>query len=173
MILREMTHADYPALAEIMQDPETMKAYEHAFSDEETRVWLERMLARYKTDGFGLWAVVLKATGEMIGQCGLTWQEYAGQRVLEIGYLFQRRHWKNGYALKSARACKVYAFDTLHAGEVFSIIRDSNIASMNVAIRNGMTVRGTFIKHYYAIDMPHLAFSIRKEDFQPSVSEEK
>ena len=164
LLLREMTQADYPALAEILQDRVAMFAYEHAFSDEETQTWLDRMRERYAKDGFGLWAVVCKETGEMIGQCGLTWQNYEGERVLEIGYLFQRKHWKKGYAIEAARACKHYAFETLHVNEVFSIIRDNNIASMNVAIRNGMTIRGTFIKHYYGIDMPHFAFSVRKDE---------
>ena len=164
LLLREMTQADYPALAEILQDRVAMFAYEHACSDEETQTWLDRMRERYAKDGFGLWAVVCKETGEMIGQCGLTWQNYEGERVLEIGYLFQRKHWKKGYAIEAARACKHYAFETLHVNEVFSIIRDNNVASMNVAIRNGMTIRGTFIKHYYGIDMPHFAFSVRKDE---------
>ena len=83
LLLREMTQADYPALAEILQDRVAMFAYEHAFSDEETQTWLDRMRERYAKDGFGLWAVVCKETGEMIGQCGLTWQNYEGERVLE------------------------------------------------------------------------------------------
>ena len=166
LLLREMTQEDYPALAEIMQDREAMFAYEHAFSDEETQAWLNRMLERYRMDGFGLWAVVLKTTGEMIGQCGLTRQDVSGKEVLEIGYLFQRKHWKQGYAIEAARACKAYAFDTLHANEVYSIVRDNNVASMNVAIRNGMTIRCRFIKHYYGIDMPHFAFSIREEEYK-------
>lgn len=166
LLLREMTQADYPTLAEIMQDREAMFAYEHAFSDEETQAWLNRMLERYRTDGFGLWAVVLKTSGEMIGQCGLTRQDVSGREVLEIGYLFQRKHWKQGYAIEAARACKAYAFDTLHANEVYSIVRDNNVASMNVAIRNGMTIRCRFIKHYYGIDMPHFAFSIREEEYK-------
>ena len=45
-----------------------MYAYEHAFSDAEVNSWLERQLKRYVTDGFGLWAVLLKETGSMIGQ---------------------------------------------------------------------------------------------------------
>ena len=165
LILREMTQEDYPALAQILQDREAMFAYEHAFSDEETQAWLNRMLERYRADGYGLWAVVRKETGEMIGQCGLTRQRVEEREVLEIGYLFQRKHWKQGYAIEAARACKVYAFETLNADEVFSIVRDNNIASMNVAIRNGMTIRSRFTKHYYDMDMPHYAFSIRKEQY--------
>jgi len=46
--------------------------------------------------------------------------------------------------------------------EVFAIVRDTNIASMNVAIRTGMTIRTRFIKHYRGVDMPHYAFSVRR-----------
>lgn len=156
-----MTQSDYPALSAIMQDELTMKAYEGAFSDEETQAWLDKMLTRYTTEGLGLWAVILKENDEMIGQAGLTWQNVGDQKVLEVGYLFRRDHWGKGYATEAAVACKEYAFTSLNAREVYSIIRDSNIASMNVAIRNGMLIRERFIKHYRNVDMPHFLFSVK------------
>lgn len=70
LLLREMTEEDFPALCKILQDEEVMYAYAHAFSDEEAAAWLENQFKRYRTFGNGLWAVVLKGTGEMIGQCG-------------------------------------------------------------------------------------------------------
>ena len=161
LLLREMTQRDYPALSAIMQDELTMKAYEGAFSDEETQAWLDKMLTRYTTEGLGLWAVILKENDEMIGQAGLTWQNVGDQKVLEVGYLFRRDHWGKGYATEAAVACKEYAFTSLNAREVYSIIRDSNIASMNVAIRNGMLIRERFIKHYRNVDMPHFLFSVK------------
>ena len=97
----------------------------------------------------------------MIGQCGLTYQECDGREVLEIGYLFEKAYWHQGYAMEAAAGCKQYAFEQLHAPEVYSIIRDNNFASMNVAIRNGMTVRGRIIKHYYGMDMPHYVFCVK------------
>ncbi|MEZ7872414.1 MAG: GNAT family N-acetyltransferase, partial [Eubacteriales bacterium] len=92
---------------------------------------------------------------------GLTRQMADGRQVLEIGYLFNRLYWSRGYAAEAAGACRGYAFDKLGAAEVFSIIRDSNLASMNVAIRNGMLARGRFTKHYRGVDMPHLIFSVK------------
>ncbi len=160
LILREMTHDDYPALCEILRDDAVMYAYEGAFSDAEAKAWLERQLDNYRTLGFGLWAVVLKETGAMIGQCGLTLQEYRDERVLEVGYLFQKAFWHCGYATEAAAMCKEFAFDKLNAPEVFAIIRDTNIASQNVAKRIGMTAKDTFIKHYRGVDMPHVLFSI-------------
>jgi [ribosomal protein S5]-alanine N-acetyltransferase len=164
LTLREMTEADLPALSAILQDAQTMYAYEGAFSDTETWEWLERQIARYQTDGFGLWAVVLRASGEMIGQAGITWQQVEGERMPEIGYLINRACWHKGYAIEAAAACKRYAFDTLGFAEVFSIIRDTNVASINVALRNGMLLRKRFMKHYRGVDMPHLAFSARRDE---------
>lgn len=105
-----------------------MTAYEHAFDDAEVQQWLENQLRRYREDGFGLWAVLLKDTEQMIGQCGITWQECNGRRVLEVGYLFEKAYWHQGYATEAAIACKEYAFEVLQADEVFSIIRDNNFA---------------------------------------------
>ena len=58
--LREMTQDDYTDLCEILQDAETMYAYEHAFTDTEVQNWLNRQLERYKQFGFSLWAVIDK-----------------------------------------------------------------------------------------------------------------
>lgn len=164
LYLRKMEQSDYSALCKILQDEEVMYAYEHAFSDEEVQEWLDRQRKRYEDYGFGLWLVALKDTDEVIGQCGLTMQECNGKQVLEIGYLFQKAYWHKGYATEAAVACKKYAFETLKAKEVFSIIRDNNIPSQKVAKRNGMKVVDQFVKHYYGMDMPHLVFSIKCDE---------
>lgn len=164
LLMREMKQTDYEALCKILQDEEAMYAYEGAFSDEEVQEWLDKQLRRYREDnGLGLLAVTLKESGEMIGQCGLTYQDCMGEKVLEVGYLFQRAYWHKGYATEAAIACKEYAFDVLKAEEVFSIIRDSNIPSQGVARRNGMVRRGSFVKHYRNVDMPHYAYSAKSE----------
>lgn len=139
-----------------------MYAYEGAFSDEEVREWLDRQISRYRKWGFGLWAVVLKESGEMIGQCGLTMQPWKDEEVLEVGYLFQRLYWHKGYATEAARACKRYAFEILKADEVCSIIRDINTASQGVAVRNGMTAMDTWTKHYRGVNMPHYRYVVRR-----------
>ncbi|MCI7691155.1 MAG: GNAT family N-acetyltransferase [Oscillospiraceae bacterium] len=163
LLLREMNADDFGALCRIMQDEKTMYAYEGAFGEQEVRDWLDRQLSRYREFGFGLWAVVLKETGEMIGQCGLTIQPWKNEKVLEIGYLFQRKFWHNGYATEAAIACKKYAFEVLKAGEVCSIIRNTNLPSQRVAERNGMTKTDEWTKHYRGVDMPHFRFVAYKK----------
>lgn len=162
LYLREMNQSDYKSLCKILQDEETMYAYEGAFNDREVQEWLDRQIERYHKWNFGLWAVILKETNEMIGQCGLTMQPWKEDEVLEIGYLFERQYWHNGYATEAAIACKKYAFETLEVDEVCSIIRDSNKASQNVAIRNSMTKTDTWTKHYRGVDMPHYRYVVRR-----------
>ena len=126
----------------------------------------------YKEHGFGLWAVVLKSNGEMIGDCGIALTNVEGEYVPEIGYHFNRAYWHNGYATEAAKACKEYAFDNLDIKEIFSIVRSTNIPSKNVAIRNGMIIRQRIVRHFRGIDMPHFVLSaknppelLRMDDF--------
>ena len=167
LLLREMEDGDFSALCRMLRDPAVMYAYEHAFSLEEAWDWLRRQQERYRRDGFGLWAMVEKSTGDMIGQCGITWQLLGdGTRAPEVGYLLEKAAWHKGYATEAARACRDYAFDTLGFEEVCSIVRVNNLPSQAVARRNGMEVRGLFTKHYYGMDMPHLLFSVRRADMR-------
>ena len=164
LFMRELTPDDYESLCRILKDPEVMYAYEGPFSDAEVQAWLDRQLHLYKADGFGLWAVVLRENGEVIGQCGITMQEYGDELIPEIGYLFQKAYWHKGYASEAAIACREYAFTHLGVETIYSIIRDTNIPSQKVAERNGMKCVAQFNKHYRGVDMPHLLFAVDKPE---------
>lgn len=161
--LLEMTPDDRPALSAILQDEAVMYAYNGAFDDAETDAWMQRQLARYKEWGFGLWGVYLKDTGRMIGQCGITMQDYRDGLIPEIGYLFARAYWHQGYATEAAVACREYGFHTLGFDTLYSIIRDTNLPSRRVASRNGMQPFDTIIKHYRGAIMPHLVYRVTRE----------
>jgi DHA3 family macrolide efflux protein-like MFS transporter len=166
LYLMELKEADMPDLRAILQDEQTMYAYEGAFSEDETREWFDKQLSNYECHGHGLWAAVLKESHKMIGQCGLTWQNIEDRSVLEVGYLFNRAYWHKGYASEAANSCVMYAFNVLGHEEVYAIVRDTNLPSMNVAIRCGMTARRRFSKPYRGVDMTHIAFSVRQKDFE-------
>lgn len=82
--------------------------------------------------------------------------------ALEIGYLFNKAYWHKGYAIEAAKACRQYAVDILDADEVCSIIRSTNTASQNVAVKNGMIPADTWVKHYRGVDMPHCRYVIQR-----------
>ena len=138
LYLRELEQDDFRDLAEILQDPEVVYAYEHHFSDNDVQEWLDRQFMRYAKYGYGLWAIVLQTTGEMIGQAGLTMQPYQNQDILEVGYLLKKRFWHNGYALEAVHECIQYAFHTLNQNKVYAIIKADNEPSIQVAKRLGM-----------------------------------
>ncbi|MEI7845355.1 MAG: GNAT family N-acetyltransferase [Chloroflexota bacterium] len=64
-------------------------------------------IASYARNGFGLWRVQFKNTGEVIGICGLVKRDSLSG--LDIGYAFLERFWSKGYATEAARAVKKYA----------------------------------------------------------------
>ena len=162
LYLRKMKQSDFQDLAEILQNPKVMYAYEHTFSDKDVQVWLDRQIDRYKKYGFGLWAIILKETNEMIGQAGLTMQPYKNTEVLEIGYLLKERFWHYGYAREAAMGCKKYAFENLNRDKVCSIIKADNLASIKVAESIDMCKEDEFITQYYNGDMLHFLYSVHK-----------
>ena len=162
LALRELEQKDFKDLAEILQDPQVVYAYDHTFTDD-VQAWLDRQKKRYETLSFGLWAVVLKSTGQMVGQAGLTMQPYKGKEVLEVGYLLKREFWRRGYAREAAQGCKEYAFKVLGHDRVFAIIKADNHPSIEVARSIGMTQRDRFVTRYYSGDMQHLLFCVDRE----------
>ena len=74
LYMRRMGNEDIAPLSAILQDKDVMYAYEHAFSDEEVRQWLDRQMKRDEEYDFGQWAVTLRENECMIGQCGITMQ---------------------------------------------------------------------------------------------------
>lgn len=162
LILREMGQSDFGDLAGILQDPEVVYAYEHHFTDQDVQEWLDRQIKRYETDGFGLWALILKTTGEMVGQAGLTMQPCRGEEVLEIGYLLKKKYWHHGYATEAAMGCRNYAFDRLNQDKVYSIIKADNELSKRVARNIGMKKILEFVTQYYNGDMLHELYCVEK-----------
>ena len=86
LFLREWTMQDLDAWAAILSDAEVMRYYPKPFDRQKVQDWIAWNLENYRTDGFGLWAVHLRATGELLGDCGITMQQIHGQRLPEIGF---------------------------------------------------------------------------------------
>ncbi|MDL2211634.1 GNAT family N-acetyltransferase [Erysipelotrichaceae bacterium OttesenSCG-928-M19] len=164
LFLREISWADYDAIAEIIQNDETMYAYNGGLSDEETKEWLEKLFVRYKRDKHGLLAVVLKENGKVIGQAGLSTRYLDDKKIIELGYLFNKDYWKQGYAIEAVQALKEYGFNYFGFDEIYSLIRDTNIPSMNVAIRNGMVIRKRYLKQRPYGVVNYYAFSVKRTE---------
>lgn len=157
LILREMKLDDFDALYEILSDTETMQHYPKPLDEQQVRDWVLRNIERYEIFGFGLWAVVLKETGEVIGDCGITMQNIGSKIKPEIGYHIHKKYWNRGLATEAAKKCRDYAFENTPFNVIYSYMKYTNIGSYSVAIKNGMQKVDEFeddvntITHVYAI----------------------
>ena len=104
-------------------------------------------LGHWSLRGFGIWAVELRATGELAGRIGL--YEPEGWPGFELGYTLGRQFWGRGYAREGGHAALDYARVTLGRTEIISLIRPANIGSIRVAESLGAT-RGEQIDFFGA-----------------------
>jgi len=158
VILREFCSDDADALARTLSDPETMRFYPAPFDRAGVEAWIARNLRRYQEHGHGLWAMVLKSSGELVGDCGLTVQDVDGQSEIEIGYHVRRDLWGQGLATEAAHACRDFGFERLPVERLISLIRPENLPSRRVAEKNGMTVW----KEVRWQDLVHRVYAIRR-----------
>jgi ribosomal-protein-alanine N-acetyltransferase len=140
LLLREFVFEDLDALAVVLSDSETMRYYPAPLDRAGVREWIERNRRRYFEAGHGLWAMVLKSSGEVMGDCGLTRQTVDGVNEIELGYHVRRDLWGRGYAPEAARACRDYGFAQLRVDRLISLVRMGNLPSRRVAEKIGMRV---------------------------------
>ena len=138
LLLREMDPGDFQALFQVLGDPEIMRHYPCAFDGRHVRDWIKRNMDRYRRDGFGLWAVCTKDTGELIGDCGLTLQRINGEWLPEIGYHIRRDCQRKGYAKEAALAVRDWAFRNTDLTALYSYCKSTNGPSIRTAESIGM-----------------------------------
>ena len=144
LFLREMKENDFDALYEVLADADIMQHYPYTFDKNRVRNWIQRNIERYRIFGFGLWAVCLKETGEMIGDCGLTMQLIDGEIKPEIGYHIRADKQRNGYAKEAAIAVRDWTFNNTPFQIVYSYMKYTNEPSVKTAISYGCKQVGEY-----------------------------
>ena len=137
LILREMTEDDFDALYGVLADSDIMRHYPYTFDENRVKGWISKNIQRYKIFGFGLWAVCLKETEEMIGDCGLTMQIINGQIKPEIGYHIRADRQRNGFAKEAAIAVRDWTFRNTPFNTVYSYMLHTNEPSVRTAMAYG------------------------------------
>jgi [ribosomal protein S5]-alanine N-acetyltransferase len=149
LCLREFVPQDADALEAVLGDPIAMQYYPAPFDRAEINGWIRRNRARYFDPGFGLWAMLLKHSGEVIGDCGCFVRELEGNVELELGWHVRRDLWGKGFATEAARHCIEYAFSKLGAKRIIALVRPENLGSCRVAEKNEMTCEATIFWRGY------------------------
>ena len=167
LILRELNDDDFDSLKKVLSDPITMKFYLEPYDDNGVRKWIRWCKASYEKRGFGLWAVILKETGEMIGDCGVSMQTIDDELKPEIGYHLRRDYHRMGLGSEMTQAVKDYFFNNFDFDEVYSYMNKDNIASYKTAEKNGMT-----FLHIYkdSMGMEDRVYRITREEWNKNKS---
>lgn len=140
LFLRKLNNDDFEALYRVLADKDIMRHYPYSFNEARVRKWIENNIGRYRVFGFGLWAVCLKDTGEMIGDCGLTMQSINGIILPEIGYHIRADKQRCGYANEAVSAVRDWVFSHTTFRVVYSYMRTENIPSAKTAESIGMSL---------------------------------
>src|SRR5215207_5412373 len=148
LMLRPMRATDLDALHLIFTDPNVMASFGgESLSLAQMQVWLQRNLDHQDEFGYGLFSVILKETGILIGDCGLEQMEVDGQSSAELGYDFRSDLWNQGFATEAAVAVRDYAIEVLQLPQLISLIRVGNLASKRVAEKVGMKLAEEFTRY--------------------------
>jgi len=154
--MREILGNDAAFLLEMMSDPLVMQYYPGVADAKAVRAFIDRMRARYREDGCGLWLVVDREQGQPLGRVGLVRQVVNGVDEFEVSYMIHRPYWRRGLATETATAVRDYAFAERKLARVVSLIRPENVPSRGVAARLGMRVVGRCEQE----GLPHDVFAV-------------
>lgn len=151
--LRPFTEDDAGAMFAVYGDPEVMRWVGHgAVSDvEAVRAMLQQYIAHQALHGFAFWAVVDRATGEVIGDGGLA-RTTGGE--IEMGYTLRRDAWGHGKGTEVAALSAHTALDVLGFPRVRALVEPENARSQRVLLGLGFVEAGTTM----AFGRPHLIF---------------
>ena len=150
LLLREYTPEDAADVLRLNSDAEIMR-----FAGKKPTESLGEALAQiavfrqeYAQNGYGRWAVILKTTGEHVGYCGLKYRKAEAdprRDFTDIGYRFERAHWKSGFATEAARACLEFGFENLHLQRLVGCAPVENKQSIRVLERIGLKFYSNFL----------------------------
>ncbi len=141
LVLRRWREADREPFAELNGDPETLLFFPSTLTRAESDAFVDRIEARFEADGYALWALEVKETGQFIGFTGLAPMpdDVPGAGGTEIGWRLARHAWHHGYATEAARAALGVAFDNMGLPEIWSMTAVLNEPSQAVMHRLGLT----------------------------------
>lgn len=138
-VLREMTEDDLDALYEVYKDPSMSLYTENLYEDhEKERQYIHDYIENvYRLCGLGVWLIILKENGKIIGRAGLSWRdEY---ETPEIGYVIAKEYQRQNYAYEVCggilKYCKDLDFDIIRV-----IYQKENVASHALCKKLGFQV---------------------------------
>jgi ribosomal-protein-alanine N-acetyltransferase len=148
LFLRPVAISDAPALFAARGDAEVMRYWDWPAQKDVAGV--ERIFAEHAPElgdeTTKWWAVALSPDGPAIGECDLSEIDTHHGRA-EVGFLFARAYWSNGYARKAMERVIAYGFDDLGLERLWARCHDGNEASKRLLEKLGFTYEGRLRGH--------------------------
>lgn len=146
LTLRRFTAADADNLVALDSDPEVMRYLNSGVAtprDVIERQVLPGFIHSYAPGGYGVWAVIERASGAFLGWASLRAQDgHPGEATL--GYRLRRSAWGQGFATEAARALIRKGFSELGVQRIVATTYQDNRASRRVMEKLGMALARTF-----------------------------
>lgn len=145
---------DNPNVARYLRNPLKTK--------EEAEKYIQKIIAEYKQNGIGRFAVILKETNKLIGFCGLKFrptEENGYSSIYDLGYRFAEGYWNKGFATEAALAWLEYGFREMNIKTIHACAAASNVGSNKVLRKIGFQ----FTNEYLANNEPHNWYKIEEK----------
>jgi RimJ/RimL family protein N-acetyltransferase len=164
--LRPFDDADLDALCRITADTDVMQYIGEGrpLTREETAANLSSIIGAFRRRGFGRWAMVEKASGALLGYCGLA--RPTGSPYVELVYMLDRPAWGRGLATEASAAVLRYGFEELRQERVYAFTMPGNARSRRVLERLGMEYLREDSYYGYAC----VSYALTRERWRPDHS---
>jgi RimJ/RimL family protein N-acetyltransferase len=141
LLLRPWAEEDREPFAAMNADPDVMRFMTRVLDRSASDALIDRIVAGWATDGFGLWAAERRFDGRFIGFVGLSRPTFDApfMPAVEVGWRLARVSWGFGYATEGGAASLRYGFDVLGLEEIVSFTSAVNAPSRRVMERLGLT----------------------------------
>lgn len=151
LILRQFTMDDAPALFDIAQEPNIFQYFptKTAWEMEKVERSIQHQIDHWERFGYGLWAVTLPGSGQLLGWCGLEFLPDTNET--EVGYLLSTPFWGRGYATEAASASVEFGRNEIGLREIVGLTDPLNIASQRVLEKSGLKFTGRQV--YFGMEM--------------------
>lgn len=140
LVLRDWRESDLAPWAAMNADPEVREHLGPPLTADQAAASMRSFQDGLDRNGFGFWAVQVRASGEFIGFTGLDpvddGMPFTG---VEAGWRLARSAWGHGYATEAALATLEYGFATVGLPEILAVTTATNLRSQAVMRRIGMT----------------------------------
>lgn len=162
--LRAFTPEDLDELFMVFGDAEVMRYISGGKprSREETEKGMLRTIEGWHKRGFGLWAVMIKESENVIGYCGLIYLDDTPE--VEIAYGLAKASWGAGFATEAALATLRFGFEVVKLERIVAVVNPENIPSQRVLEKLGMT----YVKNAHHYDADLMYYELSKAKFQQS-----